>query len=58
MTVHNVLLLLSKENIGMLTFFVEDIYILLIILLANVNSRLSSLYVVVRPSVCLSVVCL
>jgi len=42
----------------MLTFFVEDIYILLIILLANVNSRLSSLYVVVRPSVCLSVVCL
>ena len=38
----------------MLTFFVEDIYILLIILLANVNSRLSSLYVVVRPSVCLS----
>jgi len=29
-----------------------------IILLANVNSRSRSLYVIVRPSVCLSVVCL
>ena len=42
----------------MLTFFVEDIYILLIILLANVNLRLSLLYdrrPSVRLSVCLSV---
>jgi len=54
MHARNVLLLIIQKywNVDL---FCEDIYILLIILLANVNSCSCSLYVAVRPFVCLSV---
>ena len=55
MPARNLLLLIIKRKYWNVDLFVEDIYILLTILLANVNSRLRSLYVVVRPSVRLSV---